>query len=75
MYDEEMALDELEKVTKSLQNGRAPEKNNINLELYKYAPKSFLLRLLNFYNIYIRINTKGMEQYNNNSSLQKKKKR
>jgi hypothetical protein len=29
-----------------------PGEDNINSELYKYAPKNFLLRLLNFYNIY-----------------------
>jgi hypothetical protein len=49
--DEVIRMDELEKVIKVF-NGKVPEEDNINLDLYKYAPKNFLLRLLNFDNIY-----------------------
>jgi hypothetical protein len=44
---------ELENVLKLTKNGKSPGQNNINSELYKYAPKEFKMRLLNFLgNIY-----------------------
>jgi hypothetical protein len=53
MCDEEIiTLAKSEKVIKNLQNGKAPQEDYINSELYKCAPKYFLFRLLNFYNIY-----------------------
>lgn len=53
MSEEEIiVLDELEEVTKSLKNEEAPGEDSSKQELYKYAPKIILLRLLNFYDIY-----------------------
>ena len=43
-------LDELEKVLKLTKNGKTPGQDNINSELYKYAPEEFKLRLLQFLN-------------------------
>jgi hypothetical protein len=46
-------LDELEKVLKLTKNGKSPGQDNINSELYKYAPEELKLRLLQFFdNIY-----------------------
>jgi len=39
-------LDELEKALKLTKNGETPGQDNINSELYKYAPEEFKLRLL-----------------------------
>ena len=41
-------LDELEKVLKLTKNGKNPGQDNINSELYKYAPEEFKMRLLKF---------------------------
>ena len=43
-------LDELEKVLKLTKNGKTSGQDNINSELYKYAPEEFKLRLLQFLN-------------------------
>jgi len=43
-------LDELEKALKLTTNGKTPGLDNINSELYKYAPEEFKLRLLQFLN-------------------------
>jgi hypothetical protein len=44
------------KVLKLTKNGKTPGQDNINSELYKYAPEEFKLRLLRFLNyIYIYI--------------------
>jgi hypothetical protein len=49
-----ITLDELEKVLKLTKNGKTPGQDNINSDLYKYAPEEFKLRLLKFLNnIYI----------------------
>ena len=45
-----ITFDELEKVLKLTKNGKAPGQDNINSELYKYAPIEFKLRLLQFLN-------------------------
>jgi len=42
--------DELEKVLILTKNGKTPEQDSINSELYKYAPEEFKLRLLKFLN-------------------------
>jgi len=49
-------LDELEKTLKLTKNGKAPGQDNINSELYKYAPVEFKLRLLQFLNNIYREN-------------------
>jgi hypothetical protein len=41
-----ITLDELEKAFKLTKNGKTPAQDNINSELYKYAPEDFKLRLL-----------------------------
>jgi hypothetical protein len=45
-----ITLDELEKVLKLTKNGKTPGQDNINSELYKYAPEELKLRLLQFLN-------------------------
>ena len=42
--------EELDTVLKLLKNGKSPGEDNINSELYKYAPKEFKQRLLKFLN-------------------------
>jgi hypothetical protein len=42
--------DELEEALKLTKNGKSPGEDNINSELYKYAPKDFKQRLLKFLN-------------------------
>jgi hypothetical protein len=37
-------------VLKLTENGKSPGEDNINSELYKYAPEEFKLRLLKFRN-------------------------
>jgi len=49
-------LDELEKALKLTKNGKTPGLDNINAELYKYAPEEFKLRLLQFLNNVYREN-------------------
>jgi len=49
-------LDELEKVLKLTKNGKTPGQDNINSELYKYAPEEFKLRLPQFLNNIYREN-------------------
>ena len=49
-------FDELEKVLKLTKNGKAPEQDNINSELYKYAPVEFKMRLQQFLNNIYREN-------------------
>ena len=49
-------FDELEKVLKLTKNGKITEKDNINSELYKYAPEEFKLRLLQLLNNICREN-------------------
>ena len=51
-----ITLDELEKVLKLTKNGKTPGQDNINSELYKYAPEDFKLRLLQFLNNIYREN-------------------
>jgi len=51
-----ITLDELEKVLKLTKNGKTPAQDNINSELYKYAPEEFKLRLLKFLNNIYREN-------------------
>ena len=41
-------LDELEKVLKLTKNGKTPGQDNINSELYKYAPEEFKRGYYNF---------------------------
>jgi hypothetical protein len=43
-----ITIDELEKVLKLTKNGKTPGQDNINSELYKYAPQEFKLQLLKF---------------------------
>jgi len=43
-------------VLKLTKNGKAPRQDNINSELYKYAPAEFKLRLLHFINNIYREN-------------------
>jgi hypothetical protein len=48
-----VTLEELEKALKLTKNGKTPGQDNINSELYKYAPQECKLRLLQFFkNIY-----------------------
>ena len=47
---------ELEKALKLTKNGKTPGQDNINSELYKYAPEEFKLRLLQFLNNIYREN-------------------
>jgi len=49
-------FDELENVLKLTKNGKALGQDNINSELYKYAPVQFKLRLLQFLNNIYREN-------------------
>jgi len=51
-----ITLDELEKELKLTKNGKTPGQDNINSELYKYAPEEFKLRLLQFLNNIYREN-------------------
>jgi len=51
-----ITLDGLEKVLKLTKNGKTPGQDNINSELYKYAPEEFKLRLLKFLNNMYREN-------------------
>ena len=51
-----ITLDELEKALKLTKNGKTPGLDNINLELYNYAPEEFTLRLLQFLNNTFREN-------------------
>jgi len=46
----------LEKALKLTKNGKPPGQDNINSELYKYAPEEFKLRLLQFLNNIYRAN-------------------
>src|SRR5215471_16850574 len=55
-FDTLITFDELEKVLKLTKNGKTPGQDNINSELYKYAPKDFKLRLLHFLNNIYRQN-------------------
>ena len=43
-----VTFEELENVLKLTKNGKTPGQDNINSELYKYAPEGFKLRLLQF---------------------------
>jgi len=52
-----VTFDELEKVLKLTKNGKAPGQDNINSELYKFAPAEFKLRLLQFLNNIYRENS------------------
>jgi len=45
-----ITFDELEKALKLTKHGKSPGQNNINSELYKYAPDEFKMRLLQFLN-------------------------
>ena len=45
-----VTIKELEKALKLTNNDKAPRQDNINWELYKYAPEEFQLRLLQFLN-------------------------
>ena len=51
-----ITLDEVEKVLKLTKNCKTPGQDNINSELYKYAPEEFKLRLLQFLNNIYREN-------------------
>jgi len=51
-----ITLDEVEKALKLTKNVRTPGLDNINSELYKYAPDEFKLRLLQFLNNVFREN-------------------
>ena len=51
-----ITLDELEKVLKLTKNGKSPGQDNINSELYKYAPEEIKLMLLQFLNNIYREN-------------------
>ena len=51
-----VTLDELEKVLKLTKNGKSPGQDNINSELYKYAPEEFKVSLLQFLNHIYREN-------------------
>jgi len=51
-----VTIEELEKALKLTKNGKAPGQDNINSELYKYAPEEFQLRLLQFWNNIYREN-------------------
>ena len=51
-----ITFDEIEKVLKLTRNGKTPGQDNINSELYKYAPEEFKLRLLQFLNNIYREN-------------------
>ena len=51
-----ITFDELEKLLKLTKYGKAPGQDNINSELYKYAPVEFKLRLLQLLNIIYREN-------------------
>jgi len=51
-----ITLDELEKVLKLTKDCKTLEQDNINPELYKYAPEEFKLRLLQFLNNIYREN-------------------
>jgi len=44
-------------VLKLTKNGKAPGQDNINSDLYKYAPEEFTLRLLQFLNNIYRENS------------------
>jgi hypothetical protein len=44
-----VTLGELQKALKLTKNGKTPEQDNINSELYKYAPEKFKLRILQFF--------------------------
>ena len=46
----------MEKALKLTKNGKIPGLDNINSELYKYAPEEFKLRLLQFLNNVYREN-------------------
>jgi hypothetical protein len=48
-----ITLDELENTLKLTKHGKTPGQNNINSELYTYAPEEFKLRLLQFFKKYI----------------------
>jgi hypothetical protein len=46
-------LNNIRRIRKSIKinkNGKSPGKNNINSELYKYAPQEFQMRLIKFLN-------------------------
>ena len=51
-----VTIDEIEKLLKLTKNGKTPGQDNINSELYKYAPAEFKLRLLQFLNNIYREN-------------------
>jgi hypothetical protein len=51
-----ITLEELEKTLKLTTDGKTPGQDNINSELYKYAPQEFKLRLLQFFNNIYREN-------------------
>ena len=59
-----LTLDELEKALKLTKNGKTPGLDNINSELYKYAPEEFKLRLLQFLNKVYRENCIPVEWRN-----------
>ena len=59
-----ITLDELEKALKLTNNGKTPGLDNINSELYKYAPEEFKLRLLQFLNNVYRENCIPVEWRN-----------
>jgi len=46
-----ITMEELETTIKALKARKSPESDRINNELYKHAPKSFLLKFLNFLNV------------------------